>query len=184
MNEHGTLIGRDSIRFERLLPGPIERVWAYLVEPDKRALWLAGGPMTLAPGGTVALQFHNAELSHSDDHAPEKYRAIENCGNAYGHVVVCEPPHRLVFTWGDAPNMTASESSEVECVLATEGDGVRLTLTHRRLKPDAMSSVGAGWHTHIGILQDRMEDRQPRPFWRTHTTLEAEYIERLRTEQQ
>ena len=41
MNEYGTLIGNNSIRFERLLPGPIERVWAYLVEPDKRALWLA-----------------------------------------------------------------------------------------------------------------------------------------------
>ena len=183
MNEHGTLIGRDSIRFERLLPGPIERVWAYLVEPDKRALWLAGGPMTLAPGGAVALQFRNAELSRNDDQAPEKYRAIENCGNAHGKVVACEPPHRLVFTWGDAPNMTASESSEVEVVLATEGDRVRLTLKHRRLEPDAMSGVGAGWHTHIGILQDRMEGRQPRPFWRTHTTLEAEYIERLRTYQ-
>jgi uncharacterized protein YndB with AHSA1/START domain len=179
MNEYGTLIGNDSIRFERLLPGPIERVWAYLVEPDKRALWLAGGPITLAPDGEVALQFRNAELSRDDDSAPEKYRAIENSGNAYGQVVACDPPHRLVFTWGDAPNMTAAESSEVDIALAVEGEGVRLILTHRRLKPRAMSSVGAGWHTHLGILGDRLNGRESRSFWRTHTVMEALYVERL-----
>jgi len=27
------------------LPGPIERVWEYLTDPDKRARWFAGGPM-------------------------------------------------------------------------------------------------------------------------------------------
>jgi uncharacterized protein YndB with AHSA1/START domain len=178
MNEHG-VIDRDSIRFERLLPGPIERVWAYLVESDKRALWLAGGPMTLVPGGEVALQFRNAELSSADDAAPEKYRAIENSGNAYGHVVACAPPHRLVFTWGDAPNTTAAGSSEVEIELAVEGERVRLTLTHRRLRRDIMVSVGAGWHTHLGILEDRLDGHEPSSFWRTHTHLEAEYTQRL-----
>jgi uncharacterized protein YndB with AHSA1/START domain len=179
MNEYGTLIGNNSIRFERLLPGPIERVWAYLVEPDKRALWLAGGPMRLATGGEVALQFHNAELSRNDDSAPEKYRAIENSGNVYGHIVACDPPYRLIFTWGDAPDMTAAESSEVDIALAVEGESVQLVLTHRRLKPQVMGSVGAGWHTHLGILGDRIDGREPRLFWRTHTALEAEYVERI-----
>jgi hypothetical protein len=30
-----------SVRFERLLPGPIERVWDYLTKPDLQAAWLA-----------------------------------------------------------------------------------------------------------------------------------------------
>ncbi|WP_234274916.1 hypothetical protein [Billgrantia zhangzhouensis] len=38
---YGKDIAEDSIRFERLLPGPIERVWAFLTESDKRGLWLA-----------------------------------------------------------------------------------------------------------------------------------------------
>ena len=32
-----------TLTVERTLPGPIERVWAYLTEPDKRARWLGGG---------------------------------------------------------------------------------------------------------------------------------------------
>jgi len=32
LREDGTFV------FERLLPGPIERVWAYLVDGEKRAL--------------------------------------------------------------------------------------------------------------------------------------------------
>jgi hypothetical protein len=30
MNEHATLIAPATMRLERLLPGPLERVWAYL----------------------------------------------------------------------------------------------------------------------------------------------------------
>src|SRR5688572_29818333 len=40
-------IAPDTVRMERLFPGPVERVWEFLVDPDKRALWLAGGPMEL-----------------------------------------------------------------------------------------------------------------------------------------
>ena len=31
----------QSVRFERLLPGPIERVWDYLTKPDLQRTWLA-----------------------------------------------------------------------------------------------------------------------------------------------
>ncbi len=31
----------ESVRFERLLPGPVERVWDYLTRPDLRRTWLA-----------------------------------------------------------------------------------------------------------------------------------------------
>ena len=37
-----TLIEPGTVKMERLLPGPVERVWAYLTESDKRARWLAG----------------------------------------------------------------------------------------------------------------------------------------------
>jgi hypothetical protein len=31
----------EGVRFERLLPGPIERVWDYLTKPDLQKTWLA-----------------------------------------------------------------------------------------------------------------------------------------------
>ncbi len=179
MNDHGTLIADDTIRFERLLPGPIERVWAFLVESDKRALWLAAGPMALDAGGDVALHFRNAELSEGDDPAPEKYRDYENTGSMFGRITRCEPPHRLSYTWTDLPGEIDEEDSEVSFELTAEGDRVRLVLIHRRLQAHELLSVAGGWHTHLGILEDRLAGRAPRPFWRTHTRLEAEYAEKL-----
>ena len=32
MNDYGVLLDSKTVRFERLLPGPIDRVWGYLVE--------------------------------------------------------------------------------------------------------------------------------------------------------
>lgn len=178
-NDHGTLTTPDTIRFERLLPGPIERVWAHLVDPAKRALWLAGGPMTLQPGGDVELQFHNADLSRNDDPAPEKYRDYENSGEVFGQIVACDPPRLLAFTWSDMPGEPEAEDSEVRFELETQGEQVRLTLTHTRLLSNELLSVAGGWHTHLGILEDILSGREARAFWRTHTRIEAEYAERL-----
>ena len=36
MSEYGIVTEAGAVRFERLLPGPIERVWAYLTQSDKR----------------------------------------------------------------------------------------------------------------------------------------------------
>ena len=62
MSEHGVVTEPGTIRFERLLPGPIERVWAYLTEADKRRQWFAGGEMELRAGGKADLLFRHAEL--------------------------------------------------------------------------------------------------------------------------
>ena len=48
---YGTLSDDATLTLERLLPGSIDRVWAYLTDSDKRARWLASGPMELRPGG-------------------------------------------------------------------------------------------------------------------------------------
>ncbi len=183
MSHYGSLIGNDTIHFERSLPGPIERIWAYLTESDKRARWLAEGSMDLVPDGEVELRFHNADLSHdngiADDRAPEKYCEYENSGQMFGRILRCEPPHRLSFTWTEVPGEHDEDDSIVEIVLNEDGDRVRLTLTHRRLHSHELLSVAPGWHTHLGILEDRLHDRPARPFWRTHTALEAEYAEHL-----
>lgn len=41
MNHAATAVDRELVRFERLLPGPIERVWDYLTKPHLQKRWLA-----------------------------------------------------------------------------------------------------------------------------------------------
>ncbi len=40
MSEYGELLDECTVRFERMLPGPIDRVWSYIVDSDKRKKWL------------------------------------------------------------------------------------------------------------------------------------------------
>ena len=47
LDPYGRLIEPATLKIERLLPGPIERVWAYLTESDLRRQWLASGEMPL-----------------------------------------------------------------------------------------------------------------------------------------
>jgi uncharacterized protein YndB with AHSA1/START domain len=61
-----------------------------------------------------------------------------------GRVMVCEPPDRLLFTWRD-PDWTAQ--TEVEVTFTAEGDGTRVSLSHRgfdRLGPD-WETIAARW---------------------------------------
>lgn len=173
MSDHGVVTEPGTVRLERLLPGPIERVWAYLTEPEKRAKWLASGPMELRVGGAVELRFLHADLS-SEKAVPERYKKME-CGHTMvGRITRCEPPRLLAYTWGNPTD------SEVTFELTPRGAKVLLVVTHRRL-PDrkGMVSVASGWDAHVGILEDVLEGREPRGFWSTHARLEKEYEARF-----
>lgn len=177
MSEYGVLVDESTVRFERILPGPIERVWSYLIESDKRAQWLCGGETAPNIGGVVDMHFHNASLSSKADiERPEKYKDMPEKISFAGKVTRYEPPRVLAHTWefeGDA--------SEVCYELEEQGDKVRLVLTHRRLQStEFVLSVSGGWHAHLDILVDVLENREPRPYWKTHTALDAEYEKRLR----
>lgn len=176
MNEYGELVDENTVRFERLLPGPIERVWRYLTESDKRARWLCAGDVETEVDGHVDMHFHNVSLSSDEDiPRPDKYRDRPEKMSFTGKVTRCERPHVLAHTWefGD-------ESSEVCYELEAQGDKVRLVLTHRRLETsDTVLSVSGGWHTHLNILEDVLDERDPRPFYRMQLQYEAEYGAKL-----
>lgn len=168
-------LSADTVRIERTLPGPIDRVWRYLVDADLRAQWLASGEIEPRVGGRVDHVWHNNALTRNDDAAPQKYAHIAEEARMQGRVTAFDPPRTLAYTWGE----DASTSSEVRYELTSRGDAVHLVLTHRRLSPEQMTSVAAGWHTHLDILRARLEDREPEGFWRQHTRLEREYVQRL-----
>lgn len=175
-NNYGAYMDQSTIRFERVLPGPIERVWAYLTDPEKRGKWLASGAMELKVGGRVQLDFMHSKLTRANEPTPERYKAME-CGvSLFGKVTRVEPPRLLAYTWGEG----GGRESEVTFELTPQGDKVLLLLTHRRLAGrEELLSVAAGWHTHLGILEDNLSEQEPRPFWSTHARLEKEYEPRL-----
>ena len=176
MSRYGVRIDKSTVRFERLLPGPIERVWEYLTVSEKRARWLAAGTTELAVGGRVEMHFHNASLSSQDDvDPPEKYADMPEKVSFSGTVTRCEPPRVLAYTWD-----FDEEHSEVCYELTELGDQVRLVLTHRKLATDdEILSVSGGWHTHLDILADVLDGREPAAFWKSHTAHEAEYERRF-----
>ena len=178
IDEYGIATEARTVRLERVLPGPIERVWAYLTESEKRGKWFASGPMELRAGGRLEFHFHNSDLTPQGEPTPERYKECEGMVSN-GRVTRCEPPHVLSFTWGEE----LGDESEVTFELADREGQVLMVLTHRRLRNRTeMVSVASGWHVHVGVLIDHLNGRELKPFWSTLEKLEAEYDKRLPAE--
>jgi len=172
MNERATLIKPSTIRFERLLPGPVERVWAYLTESKKRATWLAAGEFDLRVGGRVELIFENDKLS--DECAPAGARGAGR-HKFEGRITRLEPLRALGYTWN-----WDGQDSEVLYELTPKGKDVLLTIVHRLPEDRELNiAVGGGWATHTGILADQLNGVKPRPFWSTHEKLMKDFAASL-----
>lgn len=182
---YGVIIGPGTVRFERMLPGPIERVWSYLTDSKKRRTWLAAGEMELRPGGQVEHIFRNSELTTHDDPPPAKYAAHAKESRMHGHILACEPPRLLAYSWGETTGEHADADSEVRFELTTVGKDVRLVLTHSKLaNRDSMVGVASGWHSHLAVLADQLAARTPALFWTAFARLESEYEQRIPALQQ
>jgi uncharacterized protein YndB with AHSA1/START domain len=54
-NTYGAYSEPATITIQRLLPGPIERVWSYLTDSDLRSRWLGAGEMEMKAGAPFEL---------------------------------------------------------------------------------------------------------------------------------
>ena len=171
MNDVGTTTEQSTVRLERLLPGPIERVWAYLTESDKRATWFAGGEFELRVGGKADLHFDHSNISA--EKTPDEYKSKKSDWPCT--ITRIDPPRLLAYTF--AP---AGPESEVTFELTPRGKDTLLVITHRRVADrKTRVNVAGGWDAHVGILIDRLNGVEPRPFWTTHAKLRAEYEAKL-----
>lgn len=169
LDTFGTLTQPDTLTIQRLLPGPIERVWAYLTDSDLRRQWLASGRMEMAVDAPFEFVWRNDELTDPPGPRPEGFGEEHRMKS---RILACEPSHRLVFTWGD--------SGEVAFELERQGKEVLLTVIHRRVPDRAMLlMVSAGWHAHLDVLADRLVGRAPKAFWDAWSRLKKEYDRRL-----
>ncbi len=175
--KHGIFPEPGTIQFERLLPGPPERIWDYLTKSELKAKWLSAGDVEPREGGKVEFRFKHSDLSETDDPIPEKYKHMQDGTYFEGKVTEWNPYKKLSYTWGES---TGEESEVTYELVPQKNNKVLLILTHVHLgdDPAVLISVGAGWHTHLGILADRLEGFEPQGFWTVHTQMEKEY-ERL-----
>jgi len=169
MKQAATVVEPGTVKVERLLPGPVERVWAYLTDSRKRATWFAGGEFDLRVGGRARLEFDHASLS-SEKVTPDKFK---NVGRPQfdGTITRLEPMRLLAYTM-----RFGERDSEVTFELAPRGKEVLLVITHRGMvERDLRVSIMAGWDVHTGILADVLNGVEPRPFWSTHAKMAKEY---------
>jgi uncharacterized protein YndB with AHSA1/START domain len=168
-NVRGTLTDDSTLRIQRLLPGPIERVWSHLTDSNLRQQWLASGTMRLQPGASFELVWRNDDLSNSSAERPEGFPAESR---ATCQFIDVEPPRRMHYIW---PTV-----GEVSIELETVGDEVMLTLTHRQLLGERLIlNVCAGWHAHLELLIAHLAGKQPPSLWLTWSRLRKDYEEQL-----
>lgn len=127
---------RIAVTRELVIDASPETVWEFLVDPEKIVRWKGVeaflGP---EPGGAYRVQVLPGRL-------------------AAGEVLECDPPRRLVHTWGwEGDENVPPGSTTVEYELVPEGDGTRLRFTHRDLPgADAAGSHAHGWDHYLPRL--------------------------------
>jgi uncharacterized protein YndB with AHSA1/START domain len=166
---YGALIEPATLKIQRLLPGPIERIWAYLIDSELRRNWLAAGAMDMKIGAPFELVWRNDELNDPPSARPADFPEEHRMQS---RITELDPPRKLSIAW--------KNSGDVTFQLEPKGEDVLLTLIHRRL-PDrsTLLKVSAGWHMHLDILVARATSNEPAPFWEGWSRLQKEYDQRL-----
>ncbi len=138
MTSLGTIAGPGAIRFERLLPGPIERVWSYLTDSNRLPRWFSAGSVAPVVGGEVRFDM-----------------------GMHGRVTAYDPPRLLEYTWNEPERERGIVlDALVRWELTAEGEQVRLILVHSRVPNFARPQFGAGWHTLLDRLEADMQGRE------------------------
>ncbi|MBV8664402.1 MAG: SRPBCC domain-containing protein, partial [Hyphomicrobiales bacterium] len=128
----GVLTAPDTFVIQRLLPGPIDRVWSYIVDSELRAKWMATGKLDLTVGSLAELVWRNDELTNPPGQRPQGFSAEHRMQTRVNEV---DPPRQLSISWGGR--------GDVSFELAPSGEQVLLTVVHRRL-PDRASLLLVG----------------------------------------
>ncbi|MBL8567843.1 MAG: SRPBCC family protein [Phreatobacter sp.] len=166
---YGELSEPMTLTIQRVLPGTVERVWAYLTESDLRRQWLASGEMEMKVGATFEFVWRNDELSDPPGKRPEGFAEEHRLKS---EITELDPPRRLGISWGATGGVTFE--------LQPRSDGVLLTIVHKRATDrTTLLNVSAGWHRHLDILEARMNGQKPDTFWDGWLRLKKDYEARF-----
>lgn len=134
MSDLGQTYRVAAVRFERTLPGPIERVWDHLTVPSKLTAWF-GESSDIEPreGGSVRLMG----------------------GHIRGVVTQWRPCRRLTHTWNvftPGEDESRYPESYLTLELSARGREVFLVLTHLPILERFEKQNAMGWHTFMDIV--------------------------------
>ncbi len=138
MNVDGDFLRLPAVRFERLLPGPIDRVWSHLTQCDKLVAWY-GPAGVIEPGEGGRVEFMD--------------------GHVRGVVTQWRPPSRLAYSWNVfSPGQVKSPYPEsyLNFDLAAAGAAVKLTLVHLPVLEQFEAQNAMGWHSYLDMLRAKL----------------------------
>lgn len=123
------------VRFERLLPGPVDNVWAVLTDAKRLPGWYGAGSIEPQVGGKVDLM----------------------AGHIRGVVTQWKPGEQIAYSWNVFnPGDTVSPYPESYLILTlepTEEGGVILTLEHLPVLDRFVRLNAMGWHTYLDMVE-------------------------------
>jgi uncharacterized protein YndB with AHSA1/START domain len=121
------------VQFERVFPGPIERIWEFITDTQRLSGWFGDGSIEPRVGGSVKIMG----------------------GHIRGIVTQWGPPRRLTYTW-NVFSSEEEESSYPESYLTFElgarANDCLLELTHLPILERFKKQNAMGWHTFLDML--------------------------------
>lgn len=131
------------VRFERIVPGSTQGVWAILTDTSRLPGWF-GSKSTIEPREGGAVNLMN--------------------GHVRGVVTRWQPPRRLTYTWNvfspgetESPYPESYVSFELE---AREGDTL-IALTHLPVLERFEKQNAMGWHTFLDMVDAIAREETP-----------------------
>ena len=127
---------RWCLRYTRVFPHPLEKVWRAITEPEHLAAWFptsidgerkAGAKLTYAHPGNVSLP------------------------PMVGHMRAYEPQSLMEFDWG---------GDVIRMELEPAGEGTRLTLSDTFGEYGKSARDAAGWHLCLANLEAHLSNQQ------------------------
>jgi uncharacterized protein YndB with AHSA1/START domain len=165
-------IASDTIRLQRTLDAPIEKVWRYLTEAELRQQWFMGGTDATGVGEFDLLVDHD-RLSDSVAPYPESYAEFK--GAVWTEQVIRFEPPRLLET-----TFQGGKNGNVTYELMPDGNRTCLVLTHSGIvSPVGAQDFGSGWNSHLTVLQEKLAGRSVRNFWELHARSREEVAKAL-----
>jgi len=127
----GTQIEPATLRVERTLPAPVERVWAYLVDPEK-AQDLAGRRLHGSKRQAACSNCASSTTELSGEEAPEHYAAYRKTHNPE----VARAAHRAAEAPDDQLGQRERHRLRSHLRTHTEGRRPRCSCSRHRRLPD------------------------------------------------
>lgn len=168
---------RHTLRFERRLAHPAEKIWRLLTDNSELAYWFpARIEGAREPGAKLRFVFFDKTPEVMDDALRAVVAAAQKDAGSWppevmaGELRVYDPPRTLEYTWG----------GEVLRFELTPRDGAMLLVFTNTLTDESQAvKTAAGWHICFDALAGRLDGTQ-RPATKAELDeLEADYASRF-----